>query len=174
MKIPKKYLTDNYEFNSQQILIDRTTHEPVVKNIRSAGTEKSIKISGQDFWTGINCHIRSKISKELKKFFYEAIKDFEPLQDSDYPIGIDLNIYDVLEGADIDNLTFVYRKCLHDALGGNVEFIKDANGKFCPDRTKYPPIIQDDSLFFVRRICSEFHPIKCHEDNMMIIKLYKL
>lgn len=175
MKIPKKYQTSEYSFDKNDILINTTTKEPVIKNSRSAGTEKSVKISGQDFWSGVNCHIRSKISKELKKFFYEIIRSLPILDDDDYPIGIELDIYDTIEGnQDIDNLTYIYRKTLHDALAGNVEFIKDSNGKFHPDRDKYPSIIKDDSLLYVRKISSEFHPIDDHNDNLMTIKLYKL
>lgn len=174
MHIPKKYQTKNYFYDDKGILIDNTTKLPVVKNIRTAGKEKSIKISGQDIWTGINHHLRSKIAKELKKFFYEHISNFEKLKPTDYPIGISIEIYDVIDCADIDNLEHIYRKCLHDSLAGNVEFIQDENGKFCPDRQKYPPIIEDDNLHFVRQMITTFYPIESHDDNMMIIKLYKL
>ena len=175
MKIPKKYQTSDYSFDKNDILINKLTKEPVIKNSRSAGTERSIKISGQDFWSGVNCHIRSKISKELKKFFYEILRDIPKIDDCDYPIGIELDIYDVIEGnQDIDNLTYIYRKTLHDALAGNIEFIKDENGKFHPDKDKYPAIISDDSLQYVQQISSRFYPIEDHNNNLMIIKLYKL
>ena len=148
--IPRKYLEKTqYLFDDKGILIHKFTGEPVIKNIRTAGTEKTVKISGQDFWTGINCHLRSKISKELKKFFYESMRNMPVLQKEDYPIGISLDIYDTISHADLDNLTYVYRKTLHDALCGNVEFDKNESGKYVPNRELYPAFIEDDELLEV-------------------------
>jgi hypothetical protein len=156
-------------------LIDITTHIPVVKNIRTAGKERTIKISGQDIWVGMNHHLRSKISKELKKFFYDAIKECQVLDDKDYPIGISIDIYDVIQSsADIDNFEHIYRKCLHDALAGNIEFVKNENGKFSSDKENYISIIKDDNLNYVRQMVTTFYPIENHDDSQMIIKLYKL
>jgi hypothetical protein len=173
--IPKKYQTEKYDFNKDGVLIDITTHIPVVKNIRTAGKERTIKISGQDIWVGMNHHLRSKISKELKKFFYDAIKECQVLDDKDYPIGISIDIYDVIQSsADIDNFEHIYRKCLHDALAGNIEFVKNENGKFSSDKENYISIIKDDNLNYVRQMVTTFYPIENHDDSQMIIKLYKL
>jgi hypothetical protein len=175
MKIPKKYQNTDYIFNKEKILINALTKEKVVKNSKTAGKERKIKISGQDIWTGINCHLRSKMAKDLKHFFYDAIKHIDFIGEENYPIGVYMEFYDKIEDcADIDNLQFIYRKTLHDALSGNVEFVKNKDGKFIPDRENYPAKIKDDNLYVIRKMETEFFPIDEEEEPKLIIKLYKL
>ena len=50
VKIPKKYKTDDYEFDKNGILINLTTSEKVVKNTRSVGLPNVKTITGQYFW----------------------------------------------------------------------------------------------------------------------------
>lgn len=155
-------------------MTDGVTGEKVIKNTRSAGTERYIKISGQDFWTGINHNLRSKIGKELKKYFYNILSEMKPVPEDEYPIGVKIDIYDVIDEGDIDNLIYIYRKTVHDSLCGNIEFVKDENGKFHPDRKNYKPLIIDDSKEYIQEINTRFYPIRDHEERQMIIQLYRL
>lgn len=173
--IPKKYQSSSYCFNAKGVLIDIETREPILKNPRTAGTERIKKISGQEMWSGMHCHLRSKIAKSLKIHFYHYIKDLEPLAADDYPIGISLDVYDIMAGnADIDNLTSIYRKTLHDTLSGNVEFIKSDDGKFYPDRETYHQTIEDDDLNHVQYISSRFYPVDTTDERKLVIKIFKL
>lgn len=134
--------------------------DKVVSNPRSAGKPRYKKINGQDLWSGINHNLRSKIAKELKIFFYEHFRNKKiKIKKKDYPLSIAIIFYGPLGEFDLDNHSSWYRKCIQDALCGNVEFDKviDERGKksYVPDRKKYPAIIEDDSVLFVRDIpCS--------------------
>lgn len=169
---------NKYSFNEEGILIITETGEKVVSNKRSAGKPRYWKISGQDIWSGINYNMRSKISREMKKYFYEKLAHLKPLvDDEDYPIGIRIDLYDSNLEGDVDNFIYLYRKTITDALCGNVEFmkVKNVDGKVSnmPDYTKYPPIIIDDSKKYVRDIPTTFHYVE-GEDRKLVIEIYKM
>ena len=171
---PKRLDGSIYGTDSEGYIIDLRSGTRVIKNVRTAGKEKWVKISGQDLWSGINHNLRSKIAKELKKFFYFNLRDVQPISPSSYPLGIGIEIYDVYDDGDIDNMEHIYRKCLHDAMCGNVSFIKNEAGKWVPERDKYPPIIEDDNKRCVQEIWTRFFPIENHEERMMKIIIYSL
>lgn len=128
-----------------------------IANPRTAGKPRTKKINGQSLWVGMNHHLRTKISKELKKYFYEKFRGTKYIED--YPIGIELIFYGSLGEYDLDNMSLLYRKTIQDALCGNVEFLtKVENGKktFHPDREKYPAIIEDDNVKFITEIPTKF------------------
>ena len=83
-----------------------------VKNERLLNKPRVKKINGQDLWVTIDPHLRSKIAKELKKYFYEIIRDLPII--SEFPIGITMDFYGKVGDFDIDNLSLWYRKCFHD------------------------------------------------------------
>jgi hypothetical protein len=144
----------------------------VVSNPRTAGKPRTRKISGQVLWVGMNHHLRSKIARELKKYFYEFYRDVKI--EFEYPIGIAIDFYGKEGEFDLDNLCILYRKCLHDALAGHVDFIADRSNEskttYKPDYEKYPPIIKDDSVLYITENLSRFIN---SEDKKMIITLYK-
>jgi hypothetical protein len=165
-------------------LFDHKLGENVVKNKKTAGTPRYHKISGNEIWTGVNHHLRTKIASEMKKYFYEHFRGTEPLKASDYPIGISIRFIDNLfgrDGEDIDNMVYFYRKTIHDALCGNVEFSKvpstDKPGKFkfVPMHDKHPPIIEDDDRSYIletrtKLICMDIPD----EETSILIEIYKL
>jgi hypothetical protein len=145
--------------------------EKVISNPRTAGKPRTKKINGQSLWVGMNHHLRTKIAKELKKYFYEIFRGMEYIKE--YPIGIELVFYGPLGEYDLDNLCILYRKCCQDSLCGNVEFLcKIDNGKkvFYPDREKYPAIIEDDNVNFINEIPTRFVE---SEGKKLIINIYK-
>lgn len=170
--IPLKYQNPRYIFK-EGFLIDTQTNTKVIKNSRSAGKPRYMKICGQDLWTGINHNLRSKLAREIKVFFYQYFRNLTPITDlKHYPLGIGLEFYDVDDGGDIDNMEHLYRKCITDALCGNVEFIKNQEGKYTPDRKKYHSIIIDDSKRFVSEMWTKFHIINDHEKRFLTILIY--
>lgn len=179
-RIPKKYSnTENYNF-VKDCLTEIATGQRVVRNVRTAGKERLKKVQGQDIWRGINFNLRSKIAKELKKYFYEYFRGIPRV--NKYPIGIRIDFYDnVEEGEDIDNMIYFYRKTIHDALSGNVDFKKVTFTKnnvevteMVPDHQNYPPIIIDDSKKYVQSIPTRFYPIGKDEKPKMEIELFEL
>lgn len=173
--IPQKYLNhwENYKFISGY-LTDLNTGQRVIKNAISAGKPRVYTLSGQDIWSTMNFHLRSKISKELKKYFYAQISHLEPLEDEMYPIGIRLIFYDTIDGEDLDNQSIWYRKTITDALCGNVEYNKSETGQYIANRENYKQIIKDDSKEFVQSIPTEFYPIEDTEKRKLTIQIFKV
>jgi len=181
--IPKKYSGDRYIFKNK-FLIDSNSKERVIKR-HSSGRPKEHAIRGQEIWRGIDYHLRSKVASELKKYLYDKIKDIPPLMDDlMYPLSIRIDFYDkVNEGEDLDNMIYFYRKCCHDALGGNVLFDKVSAGKdkkgkeqfhMVPNRDLYPPKIIDDDKIHVQDIPTRFYPIGDDEEAKMVIEICSL
>lgn len=171
----KNYLEDIVISKARRTLYkENKDGEKVISNPRTAGKPRTRKISGQVLWVGMNHHLRSKIARELKKYFYEFFrgKNFK----IEYPIGISIDFYGKEGDFDLDNLCLLYRKCLHDAISGNVDFIstisEDGKKVFKPDYEKYPPIIKDDSVVYINENVSRFINTDS-EKKKMIITIYK-
>lgn len=149
--------------------------EKVISNPRTANKPVYYKINGQDLWSGIPFHKRSKIAKELKSYFYEYFKKLKPLEIENYPIGVTLDFYMDVNGFDLDNFVIWYRKCIHDALCGKVEYIKITDEKnkvkYVPNFEKYKPIIIDDTVDYINSMPTNY--IKSLENNKLIITIYK-
>lgn len=175
--LPKKYQNNKYKWTSDGILIGINGVKPL-KNPRAAGTPKIVKISGQDIWRGISYHTRSAIAKALKKFFYEElVSKMKQLNVNDYPIGVEMIFFDVIDGEDLNNQEYFYKKSLGDAMAGNVSFIKQqSNGKtiLVPDYKTYPKKIKDDSKEFIQEYITRFIPIETHDKRSLLINIYKL
>lgn len=172
--LPQKYMDRTKYKYSSSYLINIETGENVIKNAKSAGKPRVYTLSGQDLWASMNFHLRSKVSKELKKYFYDHVSSLEPLQEDLYPVGVRLKFYDEISGEDLDNLSIWYRKTIHDALCGNVEYVKNDDGKYIPIRKNYKQILVDDSKEYVQSIPTEFYPIKDTEKRKLIIEIFKI
>ena len=180
--LPKKYLNEEKYHFVNNTLCDIITGEKIVRNSRSAGKPRYQKISGNAMWAGMNYNLRSKIATEMKKFFYEFFRDSKPLLAEDYPIGIGLIITDNLSGRageDIDNMAYLYRKNIHDALCGNVMFNKEIHeGKtsYVPDRNAYPAIIEDDNRDFITEIKTKIivNEDLTDEETSILVEIYKM
>lgn len=184
-KVPKKYSGNNYGFEDKEpyYLINIESKERVLKN--KVDKPRILKIRGQEVWSGMSHYKRSRISKDMKLYFYEKLSEIKPLLDpSIYPIGIRIDVYDHLEeGEDLDNFMLIYRKTIHDALCGNVEYIKTITGKdkkgdditkLVPNYEKYPPILIDDDKKHIQEICSRFYPVDESQEPVLFIQIYSL
>lgn len=144
-----------------------------LKNARTVNKPRVKKINGQDLWVTIDPHLRSKIAKELKKYFYEFIREMPEIEE--YPLKVLMEFHQPAGDYDIDNLSLWYRKCFHDALAGNVEYIPaNINGKvsYYPDRFKYPAKIIDDNVNYISEFTSRFVEAE-PENNKLIIVIEK-
>jgi len=158
-KIPKKYLHNEefFNFNSKGILVNVQDDSKIIANPRVAGTPRFKKIRGNDIWSGMDHFLRAKIARDLKNYFKDIYKEnnLKPLKRDDYPIGVLLEFYDIIneETQDIDNLSLIYRKCSLDALKG---------------------IIEDDKPIYLQEIPCSFIPIDDTRNNKLVITIYKI
>lgn len=160
-KLPNKYNNKNYDFDKHGFLIHLESDKKVIKNSRTVGKPNLKKINGQYFWTGAHPHIRRKIKREMSLFFYQYMAEIPKLQVKDYPIGVRIDLYDVVDkGSDLDNFIYLYRKVLHDVLVAN-DMDHDA-------------IIIDDSKEYIQDIPTRFYPIDDHEKRKLHIEIYSL
>lgn len=169
--IPNKYCNNNYKF-IDDALVNLKTNERVVKNPISAGTPQEKRITGQDIWVGMNPFVRNKISHDLKTYLYGKVRHVKYIEK--YPIGISIEFHHVIGDYDLDNLAVFYRKCLHDALCGKVDYRKADDGSWYYDLMKYPPIIKDDSVRYIRSIPTDFHEVESEDQRKMVITLFHL
>jgi len=186
--IPQKYQSDTERFkfipSPGGILTDISTMEKIIKNSRSVGKPRYWRIAGNDILSGIDYNLRSKVFKEVKKYFYEKFRDVPVIEEQYYPLSLGIEFYDMLGDYDLDNLAIVYRKCLTDALCGNVDFTKTNTGRknktgdsiysYIPDYEKYPKKIIDDSVVYVRKIPTNFFPVEREEDRHLVVTIKSL
>lgn len=142
------------------------------------------KINGQDLWVGINPHLRSKMGRELKIYMYDKIKHIGRIEQ--FPIAIDMIFYMPISTnnsilPDIDNIVVWYRKCLHDALAGSVDYIPyfiqnlDKNNNIvlkkamAPNHQDYPPLIPDDNIKYIQEANTKFVEVASMEDRKLEI-----
>jgi len=169
--IPKKYQdTTKYHFKhkgSKLVIFDISTNQPVIKNTKTVGTERSIPIKGNDFYAGFaSSFTRIKVIESIKGDFLKYFNKLKEFKSSDYPIRVEFIYFDEMnekttgkkakrkvQSQDIDNLRFAYEKCSLDLL------------------TKLGKIV-DDKLTFIRKISSEFIPIKNPEDRQLYIRFW--
>ena len=140
----------------------RVKYTKAGKVSKTSGTPKYHKIAGNDLWASLNPHVRAKILKEIKLWFYDTyIRNLGVL--SDFPISITFNFYGPLGDLDLDNLDIFYRIAFLDCLAGHVRqkpvvntTISTGNINKEWDYDTYPPKIPDDSVHFVREVRSTY------------------
>lgn len=184
--LPQKYRNKRYRIipPGTGILTDMSTMEKVVKNSKSVGKPRYWAIAGNDILSGIDYNLRSKVFKEVKKYFYEQFRHIPEIDENMYPLSIGIEFYDMIGDYDLDNLVIIYRKCLTDALCGNVEFNKTESGKknksgdiiysYVPDYGKYPKKIIDDSVRYIQATPTDFYEVNRECDRQLVITIRSL
>ena len=117
-------------------------------------------ITGQYFWVGAHPHLRRKIKNEMSEYFYNYMVDVPVVSKDQYPIGIRIDLHDVIQGQDLDNFIFVYRKIIHDILTAK--------------HMSHDAIIEDDSKKYVQDIPTKFYPIEDHSKRKLKIEIYSI
>ena len=146
---------------------------------RVSGTPKYHRIAGNDLWASLSPHIRAKVLKELKLWFYNNyVRNMPTIKD--FPISITFTFTGKLGDHDIDNLDIFYRKAFLDCLAGHViqipiksDTISTDNKQKEWDYDTYPPKIPDDSVHFIREVCSRFVPSDEATQHLLTIKIKK-
>lgn len=130
----------------------------------TSGTPKYHKVAGNDLWASLNPHIRAKVLKELKLWFYNNyVRSLDPL--TEFPISITFEFHGPLTDHDLDNLDIFYRKAFLDCLSGHVRQIavkttdiSTSNKTVDWDFDGFPPKIPDDNVNYIREVVSRYVP----------------
>ena len=172
-KLPKKYQDKSkFDFSKEGILIDISSKEKVVRNIKTAGKPRLLTINAQKIYVGIHHSVRSKIVNELHELFNKAFKEQLPKQIllTNTKIMITLHFYDVYSSKlpDLDNLAHLFVKCGIDCLStvNNPNQVKGAS------TTHKLGILPDDKMIFIPHIAYEFTHVKDAKDRKLDFNLY--
>lgn len=110
-RIPKKY--SSCTFDRKGYLLDDKGAK-IVKNSKSAGTPKELKLSGNNLITGYSSfHMRNKITTELKKFYMPFVKEFVKTNGAiqKFPLRVEWEVHTDTSNPnwDASNLFFYYK-----------------------------------------------------------------
>lgn len=147
-RVPKKYQSDMYGWNSKGYLIDKLTGEVLVANNKSAGTSRSKKINGQDIYNGnISRQSRAHLVKLMHNRFATYLREIEPIKDiKHFPLGIVLHFFVKDRGMhnlDNDN-RWIWMKVIQDTLR-EVEVIPEDNPYVIWENITRTTLISSDS-----------------------------
>lgn len=127
--LPKKY-EDNigliYDWHNG-VLYNIRSAEPVIKNIKTAGTPRLKKINGQDLHNlSMTDYDRSSIVTELKNYFFNNLQKSDKVEiDENKPIVIHMVfVADSSAIGDIDNHALFYQKSFFDSIQ-TTKLVKD-------------------------------------------------
>lgn len=123
-KLPKKYQTDEYCWNSNGKLIDAKTGTIIPSNPIMAGTPRDWKINGQDVYNQKVKHsARAAIATKLHEKFKPALKELGKLNEELYPLVLCLHFYikdenkQKTKAKNIDNDNkWIYEKAIQDTM----------------------------------------------------------
>ena len=142
-------------------------YQPVVANIRIAGTPKMYLINGQDIYNGfLQEFAKGYVMDEIKKCYLPYISTLPVI--TEYPIQISCEVHDTIKNNyssnkdqvghrwDVDNLVYPYLKAFPDLL------------------VKEGKIKDDDRLHLPGSIGAIFCPIENHEDRKLVFIISKV
>jgi hypothetical protein len=161
-KLPKKYAEDQKYQWLNGFLHNTETEEKVIKNSKSVGTPKFWSVNFQAIWNQqIKYQQRANITRKLKDIFKPHIEVLEPI--TEYPIRVELFLFDQEMPVDVDNKGVVFTKVITDLL------VNTNKGE--SDNKK---IIEDDSSEYINDIgrC-KWIKISENEKPKMIIRIWK-
>ena len=152
-------------------LTDLATGERVIKNPKSAGTPKDKLINGQDIYNQtIVQETRNKMLQEIKAFFTPFVNKLEPIDMTDLPVRIEVELHDtILEETskklwDVDNRFYMYGKAFQDVLTGNM----------LKGRARSKIILPDDNCLMISKPPSPlFIPVETPEERKLVFRIYK-
>ena len=155
MNIPKKYA--DFSFDAKGFLIDPKTGERVVKNKRSAGTPRYLKLAGNWFVSNQSEHVRRKAVHELKKYYAKELSSFgiPPFKADDYPLRVTWEVHCPIGKADwdLDNLWFYWKY-------------------FC-DTLRKLGVIEDDTIRYVTSPPAPvFIPVETEEERKFVFQFF--
>lgn len=119
-RVPKKYQTEDYIWNSKGYLISKLTGTIVASNGKTAGKPRYKRVNGQDIYNGNTFRQgRAHLAKLIHEKFTPYLREIEPLLEvKNYPLGLYLNFHVHDRGKqNIDNDNkWIWEKCIQDTL----------------------------------------------------------
>lgn len=172
---PKKYRdAARFGFDVDGIMIDLSTKERVVKNVKTVGKPRMLTINAQKIYVGIHHSVRSKIVNELHTLFNSAFKQQLPgkIDTTNKKILISLHFYDVYTTKlpDLDNLANLFVKCGIDCL----TTVNNPNQVKGISTTHKLGILPDDKMIFIPHITMEFTEVSDPKDRKLDFCLYEV
>jgi len=165
-KLPNKYKTGRYKYDSEGRLFDVLEEQHVIKNKKSVGKPKIITISGNDVISGYSTPmIRDKIVKVLKDHYRIYVQQqLKPFKNDNFPLRVEWFLHTVPGHYDMSNL-FLYNKYLEDSLTETY----DPVGK-----KELVPIIPDDNLKYITIPAAPiFVPVNTLSERKFVFNFYK-
>lgn len=153
-RLPKKYTTEEYEYDRDGFLIEKKTGKKVVANTRSVGKSRKWVVNFQEIWNGnVARQKRAHYMNFLKDILRPFIQEFRVVDPSSFPLAVEIHLYSYKFNVDASNKGPIYIKIIEDLLV--------TEGKIPDDSPQY---INDTGRI-------KLHLIK-EGDPKMIIKLY--
>lgn len=144
-QLPKKYQTLDYGFNKEGYLINVHTKERQISNPIKTGQERYWVVNFQDIWNqNVVKQARAIRSERLKEIFKPHLQKINPFKLEDYPIELNITIFDKQFNVDASNKGVVYVKVIEDTMK-ELGIIPDDKAKFinCSGRIKLITIPED-------------------------------
>jgi hypothetical protein len=181
LKLPKKYQNSaRYIWERSKLskfanafdglrLYDRETKTYVVKNSVSVSRPRMQSIAGNEFFPGLNEHVRMRVVEHLKAEFQ---RHFPTSLGLEYPIMIYQELHTVPRYAnwDLDNL-WIYAKCFQDALVEHLQIVEkyseivDGLPKIKSRIKKYGVLPNDNIKYITLPPAPRFIPVTREEDR---------
>lgn len=143
-EIPKSFHDrKKYYFDDRGILTERSTGKPKLANPKSAGQPRYWVVNFQQIWNGsIAKHGRSsrvdKLKEALRPYIDKTKPYLIPIYEWEYPVAIEIFIYDTEFPVDVSNRGVLYIKVIEDLLVTE-GILKDDSAEYVNDsgRVKY-------------------------------------
>lgn len=160
-KIPARYgNTNKYFFNVDGILCHKHDKSPIIANARTAGTPRMWIVNFQDIWNGaVSRQSRALRVDKLKRVLEPHLDELPPIQHRDYPVKIEIFLFNTEFPVDASNKGVIYHKVIEDILvkagvlvddsenfvndAGRTKFIRVSNEQ---DKKMIVRIVQSDNL----------------------------
>lgn len=117
-RIPKRYSNrEKYDFDAKGRIMDKKTGLPILANPRTAGTERRWIVNLQEIWNGRTTGpARAAKVNKLKDIFRPYIQSLRKIKTSEYPVGMEIHLYNTEFKVDASNKGVIYTKILEDLL----------------------------------------------------------
>lgn len=156
VKIPKTYLHNGKNEFVNGILVDKVTKKPLLANARTAGKPRYWIVNFQPIWNGaVSRQARAQKTAKLKDLLRSHFNPLKTLQVRDYPIKLEIFIFNTEFPVDASNKGVIYFKVIEDLL---VEM-----GKIVDDSESF---INDTGRIKLIRVSRD-------EDKKMVIRILK-
>ncbi len=117
-KIPPSYLNNpKYYFDDRGVLMRKSDNLPVLANPKSAGKPRYWVVNFQEIWNGaVSRQNRAMKADKLKRILEPYLDELPPIQVRDYPVKLEIFIFDTEFPVDASNKGAVYHKVIEDIL----------------------------------------------------------